>query len=65
MAKAKTYRELMEELETVMQALQEGDLDVDVAIEHYEKGMRLTKEIETYLTNAENSLTKLRTTAGE
>jgi exodeoxyribonuclease VII small subunit len=65
MAKAKTYRELMEELETVMQALQEGDLDVDVAIEHYEKGMRLTKEIEAYLTNAENSLTKLRTTAGE
>jgi exodeoxyribonuclease VII small subunit len=65
MAIAKTYRELMEELETVMQALQEGDLDVDVAIEHYEKGMRLTKEIEAYLTNAENSLTKLRTTAGE
>ena len=56
----KTYRELMEALDTVMQELQADNLDVDAAITHYEKGIALTKEIETYLTKAENKLTELR-----
>lgn len=56
----KTYRELMEELDEVMQALQADDIDVDAAIAHYEKGIALTKQIETYLTKAENKLTELR-----
>jgi exodeoxyribonuclease VII small subunit len=65
MPKAKTYQELMEELDAVMLALQESDLDVDAAIEHYKTGIRLTKEIEAYLTKAENTLTELRSTASE
>ncbi|MEO6513488.1 MAG: exodeoxyribonuclease VII small subunit [Candidatus Saccharimonadales bacterium] len=61
----KSYRELMDELDTVMQALQADDLDVDAAITHYENGIRLTKEIEAYLTKSENKLTELRKTASE
>jgi exodeoxyribonuclease VII small subunit len=61
----KSYRELMEELDGVMQALQVDNLDVDAAIGHYENGIRLTKEIEAYLTKSENKLSELRKPADE
>lgn len=61
----KTYSELMEELDNVMQALQADNLDVDAAIAHYQNGIRLTKEIEAYLTKSENKLSELRKTADE
>ena len=61
----KSYQQLMEELDAVMQALQASDIDVDSAIAQYEKGIALTKQIETYLTTAENKLTTLRENLGE
>jgi exodeoxyribonuclease VII small subunit len=60
----KTYRELMEELDVVMQALQTTDLDVDAAIVQYEKGIGITRQLESYLATAENKLTELRKSAG-
>ena len=62
---SKTYRELMQELDEVMQALQAEDIDVDAAITHYEQGIALTKQIEAYLTQAENKLTELRKTVSD
>jgi exodeoxyribonuclease VII small subunit len=59
----KSYRKLMEELDSVMQALQADGVDVDAGIAHYEKGIALAKEIEAYLTKSENKLTELRKTA--
>lgn len=61
----KTYRQLMEELDSIMLALQADELDVDAAIAHYEKGIALTKEIATYLTKSENKLTQLRSKASQ
>ena len=62
---SKTYRELMQELDEVMQALQAEDIDVDAAITYYEQGIALTKQIEAYLTQAENKLTELRKTVSD
>lgn len=61
----KTYRELMQALDAVMQSLQADDLDVDAAITYYEKGIALANEIEEYLMKAENKLTTLRNAASK
>lgn len=62
MADKKTYKELQAELDEVLTALQSDDVDVDEAIELYEKGMKLANELETYLKTAQNKVTKLQAT---
>lgn len=58
------YRALSDELETIIQALQQDDIDVDVAMVKYERGLELTKQLETYLQAAENKISKLSGTQG-
>ena len=61
MPKAKpTYEALQTELDAVMLALQQEDLDVDKALEHYKRGLELVKELEEYLKTAENSVKELK-----
>jgi exodeoxyribonuclease VII small subunit len=55
----KSYRELSDELDAVMAHLQADDLDVDEAIEQYEKGMTLVGQLTDYLKARENQLTRL------
>lgn len=57
MAKAKpNYRELMDELTSVLAAMQDDGLDVDEALKKYERGQVLIKELTEYLEQAENSI---------
>ncbi len=56
----KSYRELKEELDTVLETLQRDDIDVDDALKAYEQGMSLVKELESQLKSAENKVTKLK-----
>lgn len=58
------YQALNAELETILAALQQGDLDVDDAIEKYERGLELVSQLETYLKDAENTVIKLKTQFG-
>jgi exodeoxyribonuclease VII small subunit len=51
-----TYRELNDELDNIMLELQSGELDIDLAVEKYERGMQILKKLETYLTTAENKV---------
>jgi exodeoxyribonuclease VII small subunit len=53
------YRALSDELETIMLALQQDDIDVDVAMQRYERGLELIKQLEAYLKTAENKIVKL------
>lgn len=49
-AKAKkTYQELKNELESVLEQLQNEDTDIDQAVELHKKGQKLIKELEDYL----------------
>jgi len=60
MAKNTDYSSLSAELEHVLVTLQQDDLDVDTAMMAYAQGLKLVKELEAYLKNAENKVTKLR-----
>lgn len=57
---SKSYRELMAELDQVMDKLQTDGLDVDEAVSLYEQGLNLTDQITNYLTASENKLTELK-----
>jgi exodeoxyribonuclease VII small subunit len=59
MAQDLDYRALSDELETIVMALQQDDIDVDLAMAKYERGLGLIKQLESYLKTAENKVKKL------
>ncbi|HTB48916.1 MAG TPA: exodeoxyribonuclease VII small subunit [Verrucomicrobiae bacterium] len=64
MTKAKpaspTYEALKTELDTVMAELQREDLDVDTALQQYQRGLELVQQLEAYLKTAENKVRELK-----
>ena len=62
MAKADkpSYQVLASELDDILAELQQSDLDVDVAVKKYERGLQLIKELEKYLGEAENRVSELK-----
>ncbi len=60
-SKKTDYTALHTELDDVIEALQSSDLDVDEAVKLYERGTAIVKELETYLNEAENKVTKIKT----
>jgi exodeoxyribonuclease VII small subunit len=58
--KQPSYQELNNELESVLAQLQSGDLDIDEATKAYEQGMKLIQQLETYVKEAENKITKVK-----
>lgn len=61
MATKKTdYKALSAELDEVLSKLQSDELDVDEAAALYERGVTITKELETYLKEAENKVAKIK-----
>lgn len=55
-----SYRELKEELDSVLLKLQAEDLDVDEALDLYVRGQELVGRLEEYLKTAENSVKKIK-----
>lgn len=60
MPKEINYRQLNQQLEEILDKLQSGDLDIDEAIKQYEQGMAIVKQIQDYLKQAENKVTKVK-----
>jgi len=60
MTKKIDYKALNRELDDILVKLQSEDLDVDAAVELYERGIKITKEIEAYLQDAENKVSKIK-----
>lgn len=56
------YQELSAELDEVVAKLQSEDIDVDAALTLYERGLAITKQLETYLKTAENKVVKIKAT---
>ena len=54
------YKSLNSELDEILNKLQSEDLDVDEAMALYERGIAITKELETYLREAENKVAKIK-----
>lgn len=55
-----TYESLKSELDDVLFDLQRDDLDVDTAVERYQRGLELVKELEAYLSSAETKIHELK-----
>lgn len=54
----KTYQELKEQLDTVLDRLQDPATEIDDAIKLHETGKKLLTELETYLEQAEQKIKK-------
>ncbi|MEK7594811.1 MAG: exodeoxyribonuclease VII small subunit [Patescibacteria group bacterium] len=57
-----TYQDLKTELDDVMSELSREDLDIDKALQYYQRGIELVKQLETYLKTAENKVQELQAT---
>lgn len=57
-----SYQKLREELEDVIDAIQQEDLDVDKAVELYKRGLELVRCLERYLQAAENTVSEIKAT---
>lgn len=62
MTKEINYQELSAELDTILSQLQADDFDIDEAIKLYERGIEISKQLESYLKTAQNKVTKLKAT---
>ena len=64
MADNTNYQKMNDELEAMIAKLQQDDMDIDEAMQAYERGLELVKKLETYLKTAENKVTKLKVAHG-
>ncbi|WP_428909074.1 exodeoxyribonuclease VII small subunit [Niallia sp. Krafla_26] len=60
-----TFEEAMEQLETIIERLEEGDVPLEEAITIYKKGMELSKLCHDKLKNVEEQLTQILTADGQ
>ncbi len=61
MASQKTdYKTLSSELDEILGKLQSAELNVDEAVDLYERGMKIAKELEAYLQEAENKVARVK-----
>lgn len=55
----KTFEESLAELETIVQKLESGEVALEEAISQFQMGMRLSKELQKTLDQAEKTLVKV------
>jgi exodeoxyribonuclease VII small subunit len=60
-----SFEEAMDQLESIVQRLEEGDVPLEEAISIYKKGMELSKLCHDKLKTIEEQLTKVITEDGE
>lgn len=53
------YHALSQELQELIAKLEAGDIDIDEAVQCYERGLVIVKLLETRLTRAENKVVEL------
>ncbi|HFL0972133.1 exodeoxyribonuclease VII small subunit [Streptococcus pyogenes] len=59
MSKTKTFEENLQDLETIVNKLENGDVSLEEAISEFQKGMLLSKELQKTLQAAEKTLVKV------
>lgn len=55
----KTFEENLKELENIVAKLENGDVALEEAIDEFQKGMKLSKELQATLSDAEKTLVKV------
>ena len=59
MSKEKKFEENLADLEATVQKLENGDVALEEAITEFQKGMKLSKELQETLDQAEKTLVKV------
>jgi len=59
MSKEKKFEENLTDLEAIVQKLESGDVALEEAITEFQKGMKLSKELQDTLDQAEKTLVKV------
>ena len=62
--KEKTFEEKLKELETIVNELESGEIDLDSSIEKYTIAMKLVKECDKKLKTVEEKVNKIVTENG-
>ncbi len=52
----KDFKSGIEELQTLVDSMEKGDLTLEQSLEHFERGIKLTKECQNILQNAEQKV---------
>lgn len=60
-----SFEDSMKELDTIVQKLEEGNIELEEALTIYKRGVELSQLCHTKLKNAEDQLTKVLTDEGE
>lgn len=56
---SKTYQQLSDELNDILNQLQSSESSIDDSVELYERGLKLAQEMELYLNKTSNKISKL------
>ncbi len=64
MEKEKKFEEKMKDLETIVNELESGEIDLDSSIEKYTQAMKLVKECDEKLKTVEEQVNKIITENG-
>ncbi len=59
-SKAIDYRKLSNQLDEILEQLQSGEIDIDDAIAQYGRGMEIVEQLQKYLKEAQNKVTKIK-----
>ncbi len=62
---SKSFEEQMENLEKIVGELEKGDLNLDDSVEKFEEGIKISKECNKILQEAEKKITMLVNENGE
>ncbi|KRN95273.1 exodeoxyribonuclease VII small subunit [Pediococcus stilesii] len=65
MAEEKTFEENLQELQNVVSNLEQGDIPLEKALTEFQKGIKLSSELQETLKNAEKTLTKVMQDNGQ
>ena len=60
-----TFEESLQELESIVQRLEKGDVPLEEALTIFQRGMELSKQCEGTLKSAEKTLTQMMTDSDE
>ncbi|WP_338210945.1 exodeoxyribonuclease VII small subunit [Lactiplantibacillus paraxiangfangensis] len=59
MAEQPTFEQNLNQLETIVNQLEQGDVPLEQALDQFQKGVALSKQLQTTLEGAEKTLTKM------
>lgn len=54
------YKKLNTELDKIIEALQADDLDIDEVLSAYQRGAEIIEQLQTYLKQAQNKVSKIK-----